>query len=471
MAKQSCLKCGAEVSSDSGRCDVCGAISSRPFDPAIPTPPKGALDTLSIGELSKDDLLKQVSERVSREPRRPNQKATLLYVPGEETRGAKSARPAPRTLQLEDGGSIGLDRDAVADENPNAMVSIPGEHARPVTELASVEDGGERRKLTDTSVEGYRPVRVRPESMDNLDRRRRHNSRVRALPFAAVLALVLAALTVAGVDALQRPPELTDDGVAHRPRAILNAGTFTVGLTEDNKETALQACFRLSDNVNSECRRSHLTELGEYPAREVEFGAFEVDRYEVSNANFESCVEVGVCPERDIADCQFRTHRGFQFNLTVPPSMLAASRPAICLTRSEALTYCGWVGGRLPTPDEWERVARGGTDRLAPWGTLWAPNVMNWAETDMGGFTVVGRLDGYELTAPVDRFEDGTTPDDVCNLLGNVNEWVAAVDGRPDGARGGSYTDDLRNVRVTYHREIRSNVRRSDLGFRCIYDL
>ncbi len=94
---------------------------------------------------------------------------------------------------------------------------------------------------------------------------------------------------------------------------------------------------------------------------------------------------------------------------------------------------------------------------------------MNWAETDMGGFPVVGRLDGYDLTAPVDSFEHGTSPDGLRNMYGNVSEWVAASDHFPDGTRGGSYCDDLREFRITRQLPLPATSRRSDVGFRCVY--
>jgi formylglycine-generating enzyme required for sulfatase activity len=323
--------------------------------------------------------------------------------------------------------------------------------------------------LDETVVDGLEPIRPKSRRgvVEAQAGRRQHMRRVG--PLLAVVAVGVAGLAVAAFGVLAGSgPEESGAGFQEDERVALRAGVYTVGLTEDNKESVLAACFVLSDNPNHECRRSYLEELGEYPARQREFPALQYDRYEVTNGRYEQCVAAGGCAARQLDACQFHTHRGYQLNAQVPARMLAAGLPAVCVTREEAEGFCAWAGGRLPSPDEWERAARGGDDRLSPWGDVWAPSLMNWAETDMGGFAVVGRLDGYDLTAPVERFADGATPEGVYNTYGNVAEWVAAAEDRPDGTRGGAYTDDLREYRITYQRPLRPTARRSDVGFRCV---
>ena len=82
---------------------------------------------------------------------------------------------------------------------------------------------------------------------------------------------------------------------------------------------------------------------------------------------------------------------------------------------------------------------------------------------------MVGHLDGYDLTAAVDPYPNSTTADGIYNMLGNVAEWVAESEGMIDGVRGGSYRNNLRNLRATYQWEVRAERARTDVGFRCVY--
>ena len=257
-------------------------------------------------------------------------------------------------------------------------------------------------------------------------------------------------------------------------RIALSAGPATLGLDEDSKEVVMNLCWRTSGNPNVECRLAWLEQRGELPPRTIDAPALSVDRHEASNADWQRCVDAGGCAPRAIGACRMYTQRGYRLGETIPAGMLRPEHPAICVSAEEAQAYCGWRGGRLPTADEWERVARDGETRLQPWGTFWSPGIANWGERDMAGFPIAGRLDGFELTAPVDAFVDGRTPSGVEQVLGNVAEWVAADDeersrGRA-GVRGGDYTTDVATLRATWHTSIPADERRSTVGVRCVYD-
>ncbi|MEQ9078901.1 MAG: SUMF1/EgtB/PvdO family nonheme iron enzyme [Sandaracinaceae bacterium] len=47
-----------------------------------------------------------------------------------------------------------------------------------------------------------------------------------------------------------------------------------------------------------------------------------------------------------------------------------ANLPMIALSRSDAASYCSWLGGRLPTNGEWERAARGLEGRENHWSPI-----------------------------------------------------------------------------------------------------
>ena len=93
----------------------------------------------------------------------------------------------------------------------------------------------------------------------------------------------------------------------------------------------------------------------------------------------------------------------------------------------------------------------------------------------MVGFPVPGRLDGAELTAPVNDYPDNATPEGVQNTFGNAAEWVAHSAERDSdqraGIRGGSYADDFTGMRATNHTSMPVTTRYSTIGFRCVRDV
>lgn len=337
--------------------------------------------------------------------------------------------------------------------------------------------------------------------------RRRELPMGRVLPVAGVAALGFVALIGVGlwlrgspISAEQGstlpdgPPSHEAGTLADVNRALQNplvtlvaAPDFQAGLTEDNKETVLLLCNRVSENPNVECRRSYLQGLGEYPARPVATPAMQVHQQEVSNQHYQQCVQTGACSPQDWQACRFYSIYRYEFGRPVPDVMRQPDHPAVCVTFEQAHGFCASQGMVLPTADEWERIARAGDDRLFPWGSHWAPGILNWGEYDMSAFPIPGRLDGHEFTAPATAFDDGATPEGVYNLLGNAAEWVwlaerqasgtpvaAESDGSggalvsPVGIRGGSYANHVLDMRLTRSIAIPAEQARSTIGFRCV---
>lgn len=128
--------------------------------------------------------------------------------------------------------------------------------------------------------------------------------------------------------------------------------------------------------------------------------------------------------------------------------------PVVHVSHLDATAYCEWIGGRLPTEEEWEFAARGGlVQRHFPWGDEFEPGgvpAMNVFEGSFpyGPTTSVG-------TVPVDAFAPNGYG--LFNTTGNVWEWTASpfspADPRPV-LRGGSYL-----CHASYCRRYRTSAR------------
>ncbi|MEY2532468.1 MAG: hypothetical protein QOF29_378, partial [bacterium] len=188
-----------------------------------------------------------------------------------------------------------------------------------------------------------------------------------------------------------------------------------------------------------------LGEPGE--AREVAIGGLLIGRWPVVNAHLHA----------------FVTDTG----RPVPPALAVrlgdeqlADHPATEVTYDDAVAFCAWAGGRLPTGAEWEAAARGGDGRAWPWGGDFDADRCACAEAGAG------------WTVAVTAHPGGAAPCGAEQLAGNVWEWVSDV--RDDGwgvVRGGSYLDTQHGVDVG--RELPADPARATAttGFRIVFDI
>ena len=107
--------------------------------------------------------------------------------------------------------------------------------------------------------------------------------------------------------------------------------------------------------------------------------------------------------------------------------------PVTQVSWADAVAYCQWTGGRLPTEVEWEYTARGGLhDKLFPWGDEPLP-VKNGVQQSNAPDeftkkeypkmkTFANYSDGYATTAPVGSFAPNGFG--IYDMSGNVWEWT-----------------------------------------------
>jgi cysteine-rich repeat protein len=211
-------------------------------------------------------------------------------------------------------------------------------------------------------------------------------------------------------------------------------------------------------------------QANELPVHTVSVPTFEMTESEITVVQFADCVHAGVCVPPGIADplCNWNVS-GQQ------------AHPVNCVTWQQAVDYCDYVGGRLPSEAEWEYAARSqGQNIPYPWGTDIADCTL--AVMQSNGGEGCGTNDTWVVCSK----PAGNTDQGLCDMSGNVWEWVqdwyhddysgAPTDGSawvsPSGTsrviRGGSlfsYSDMLRSA---YRLMDDPNGYSEALGFRCV---
>jgi len=241
----------------------------------------------------------------------------------------------------------------------------------------------------------------------------------------------------------------------------------------------------------------------ERPQRSVFLHAFQIDRYEVTNAQYEQFVKA--------AHHAVPTNPNPSATLWNDGQPFPGSdiHPVVNVSWHDAVAYCAWAGKRLPTEAEWEKAARGTDARLYPWGNEWSVKKANsasywagrtiefndtiewkafWMDGEGARMSKERGLKGEVLTLPVGSLPEGASPYGLYDMAGNVSEWVSdwfepyyylraprENPHGPDGkllkvVRGGSWLKPASSLRTADRDYGLPTDQQSGTGFRCAKD-
>jgi formylglycine-generating enzyme required for sulfatase activity len=126
-------------------------------------------------------------------------------------------------------------------------------------------------------------------------------------------------------------------------------------------------------------------------------------------------------------------------------------RPVTYVSRAEAEAFCDGHGVRLPSEEEWEAAARGGDDRLWPWGDELPDRSRAEFGSGIGGPVAVG------------SFPEGASPCGALDMGGNVFEWTTGT-----AVRGGSFLSGPDELRCSARHPVHPAARDTYVGFRVV---
>jgi len=181
----------------------------------------------------------------------------------------------------------------------------------------------------------------------------------------------------------------------------------------------------------------------------------EFAKTETTVAQYRACVEAGKCTEpnskSENKSCNWG-HSGRD------------NHPINCVDWNQAKAFCEWAGGRLPTEDEWYAEASNGGERAYPWGD-------QEVSCDYAIWGDGSRTDGCgkDSTWPVCSKTRGNSVSGLCDMSGNVWEWISTPEGSARVVRGGSwYGDYPGSLRASDRYGGNPADRGSNSGFRCV---
>jgi len=216
-------------------------------------------------------------------------------------------------------------------------------------------------------------------------------------------------------------------------------------------------------------------------------GAYYIDKYLVSNAQFEKFSNqtghktdaekkgYGFIRTRNREWKKIKSANWKQPHPEIKDNLLNEKDPypVVQVSWNDAQAYCQWTGGDLPTETQWEKAARGPDGNKFPWGDDDPDKTFaNFGEPINGAISQVG------------QYEKGQSVYGVYGMAGNVYQWCKDIyttnkkngasskkilTDRPRVLKGGSFIEGKESLRSANRERQRPDFRSSLFGFRCAY--
>ncbi|HLW03750.1 MAG TPA: SUMF1/EgtB/PvdO family nonheme iron enzyme [Ktedonobacterales bacterium] len=247
---------------------------------------------------------------------------------------------------------------------------------------------------------------------------------------------------------------LAPEGMVYIP-----AGRFLMGSADDDPEA--------SDS--------------EHPQHELWLRGYYLDRFPVTNAQYQAFIDAGGYAERAYwteAGWEMKEQEGWQAHRYREDTQFNGARqPVVGVSWYEAVAYASWAGKVLPSEAEWEKAATwdpvAQRKRCYPWGDEWDED------------KCCNHMNSEEKPVDVGTYKEDTSAYGIGDMAGNNWEWCSTLKWRPypykaDDGRENMATDDGRiskgtswdssssYARGTSREYMGEAARDNEQGFRCL---